>query len=65
MGTQQFGIDPNLALDIMRTKIHSLSSEGVPNAEVIGGNIFRGLDDLQQWCERVQGDHGMGMLGYL
>ncbi|HMS28686.1 MAG: UMP kinase [Saprospiraceae bacterium] len=61
MGTQQFGIDPTM-LRYYADQIHSLSSEGVQIAVVIGGgNIFRGLDDHNSGVERVQGDY-MGML---
>jgi uridylate kinase len=62
MGTQGFGIDPEIVSTIAaETKdVHAL---GVEIAIVIGGgNIFRGLAASSKGFDRVSADH-MGMLG--
>ncbi len=62
MGTQAFGISPEIVRGLSQevAEIHSL---GVEVALVVGGgNIFRGLEAKALGMDRVAGDH-MGMLG--
>jgi uridylate kinase len=61
MGEQNYGIDPKMlrqyALDIQ-----SVTDLGVQVAVVIGGgNIYRGMNELESGIERAHGDY-MGML---
>jgi uridylate kinase len=61
MGSQSFGIDPDVAQSMAR-EIHGVHSLGVQTAAVIGGgNIFRGLAPSARGMDRVSADH-MGML---
>ncbi|MGH9320981.1 MAG: UMP kinase [Vicinamibacteria bacterium] len=61
MGTQSFGIDPEVAQTMAR-EIHGVQSLGVQTAAVIGGgNIFRGIAPSAKGMDRVSADH-MGML---
>jgi uridylate kinase len=61
MGTQSFGIDPDVA-QAMALELHSVHSLGVQVAAVIGGgNIFRGIAPSAKGMDRVSADH-MGML---
>src|SRR5688572_7273915 len=62
MGTQGFGIDPQVVARIAE-EIKGIYHLGVETAIVIGGgNIFRGLAASEQGFDRVSADH-MGMLG--
>jgi uridylate kinase len=61
MGTQGFGIDPQVVQRIAN-EIKDVHSLGVQTAIVIGGgNIFRGLQASAEGFDRVSADH-MGML---
>ena len=61
MGDRSFGIDPN-RLEQYTQEIKRVHELGVELAIVIGGgNIFRGVQAVQQGIDRVQGDF-MGML---
>ena len=61
MGDRSFGIDPN-RLEQYAQEIKRVHELGVELAIVIGGgNIFRGVQAVQQGIDRVQGDF-MGML---
>ncbi len=61
MGSQSFGIDPDVAQSMAR-EIHGVHSLGVQTAAVIGGgNIFRGIAPSARGMDRVSADH-MGML---
>src|SRR5262249_33266626 len=61
MGTQGFGIDPQVVQRIAN-EIKDVHSLGVQTAVVIGGgNIFRGLQASAEGFDRVTADH-MGML---
>ena len=61
MGSQSFGIDPDVAQSMAR-EIHSVHALGVQIAAVIGGgNIFRGIAPSARGMDRVSADH-MGML---
>jgi uridylate kinase len=61
MGSQSFGIDPDVAQSMAR-EIHGVHSLGVETAAVIGGgNIFRGIAPSARGMDRVSADH-MGML---
>ncbi|MHB1921327.1 MAG: UMP kinase [Chitinophagaceae bacterium] len=61
MGEKNFGIDPQVITGYARD-IKSISDLGVQVAIVIGGgNIYRGMDELETGIERAQGDY-MGML---
>jgi uridylate kinase len=61
MGSQTFGIDPDVAQSMAR-EIHGVHSLGVQTAAVIGGgNIFRGIAPSARGMDRVSADH-MGML---
>lgn len=61
MGDRSFGIDPN-RLEQYTQEIKRVHELGVQLAIVIGGgNIFRGVQAVQQGIDRVQGDF-MGML---
>jgi uridylate kinase len=61
MGSQSFGIDPDVAQK-MALELHSVHSLGVQIAAVIGGgNIFRGIAPSAKGMDRVSADH-MGML---
>ena len=62
MGSQGFGIDPDVVASIAG-EIRDVHSLGVEIAIVIGGgNIFRGLAASSRGIDRVSADH-MGMLG--
>jgi uridylate kinase len=62
MGSQGFGIDPEVVSGIA-SEIRDVHSLGVEIAIVIGGgNIFRGLAASSKGFDRVSADH-MGMLG--
>ncbi|MGH9389695.1 MAG: UMP kinase, partial [Vicinamibacteria bacterium] len=61
MGSESFGIDPDVAQSMAR-EIHGVHSLGVQTAAVIGGgNIFRGIAPSARGMDRVSADH-MGML---
>jgi len=61
MGSQPFGIDPQIVLGIA-AEIKDVHKLGVEIGIVIGGgNIFRGLAASEQGFDRVSADH-MGML---
>jgi uridylate kinase len=61
MGSQSFGIDPDVAQSMAR-EIHAVHALGVQIAAVIGGgNIFRGIAPSARGMDRVSADH-MGML---
>ncbi len=61
MGSQHYGIDPQRLQQYADEVIEAFYA-GAQLAIVIGGgNIFRGLQGLQQGMDRVQGDY-MGML---
>jgi uridylate kinase len=61
MGSQGFGIDPQVVQRIAN-EIKDVHSLGVQTAIVIGGgNIFRGLQASAEGFDRVSADH-MGML---
>jgi len=61
MGTQGFGVDPQMAVKVAE-ELKDVHSLGVEMAIVIGGgNIFRGLKATAQGMDRVSGDL-MGML---
>ncbi len=61
MGTNAYGIDPDMILRIA-TEVTELHRSGVEVAIVIGGgNILRGSGLVESGIERVTGDH-MGML---
>jgi uridylate kinase len=61
MGSQPFGIDPEVAQSMAR-ELHGVHSLGVQTAAVIGGgNIFRGIAPSARGMDRVSADH-MGML---
>src|SRR3990172_888643 len=61
MGSDAFGIDPDVAQSMAR-EIHGVHSLGVQTAAVIGGgNIFRGIAPSARGMDRVSADH-MGML---
>ncbi len=61
MGSQAFGIDPDVA-QTMAKELHGIHSLGVETAAVIGGgNIFRGIAPSARGMDRVSADH-MGML---
>jgi len=61
MGSQSFGIDPDVAQSMAR-EIQGVHSLGVQTAAVIGGgNIFRGIAPSARGMDRVSADH-MGML---
>jgi uridylate kinase len=61
MGSQSFGIDPDVAQSMAR-EIHGVHALGVQTAAVIGGgNIFRGIAPSARGMDRVSADH-MGML---
>lgn len=61
MGSEQFGISPEM-LQMYAREIKSLSDSEVEVAIVIGGgNIYRGLQAKDSGIERVTGDY-MGML---
>ncbi len=61
MGTQPFGIDPEVA-QAMARELNGVHSLGVQTAAVIGGgNIFRGIAPSARGMDRVSADH-MGML---
>jgi uridylate kinase len=61
MGSQPFGIDPQIVLRIA-AEIKDVHNLGVEIGVVIGGgNIFRGLAASEQGFDRVSADH-MGML---
>ena len=61
MGNQQHGIDP-IVLDDYANEIKAVCDNKVQVAIVIGGgNIFRGINGVNNGFDRVQGDY-MGML---
>ncbi len=61
MGSQPFGIDPQIVLGIA-AEVKEIHNLGVEIGIVIGGgNIFRGLAASEQGFDRVSADH-MGML---
>ncbi len=61
MGSESFGIDPDVAQSMAR-EIQGVHSLGVQTAAVIGGgNIFRGIAPSARGMDRVSADH-MGML---
>jgi len=61
MGTQQFGVDPNVVTRIAGD-VGEIQSLGVQTAIVIGGgNIFRGLAPSVRGMDRATADY-MGML---
>jgi uridylate kinase len=61
MGSQPFGIDPDVAQTMAR-ELHGVHELGVQIAAVIGGgNIFRGIAPSARGMDRVSADH-MGML---
>jgi uridylate kinase len=60
-GGRGFGIEAE-TLDEMARQIHEIHDAGLELAVVIGGgNIFRGLQGIEQGTERATGDY-MGML---
>ena len=60
-GERGFGIEAG-TLEKMARQIHEIHDAGVELAVVIGGgNIFRGLQGIEQGTERATGDY-MGML---
>lgn len=61
MGNKNFGIDHD-RLNTYASEIKSIAESGVEVAIVIGGgNIFRGVQNVDGGIDRVQGDY-MGML---
>jgi len=61
-GTGNFGIDPEVMLEIAR-EIRDVKNLGVEMAVVIGGgNIFRGIAASSKGMDRASADY-MGMLG--
>lgn len=61
MGKKEFGIDNDIILHYAE-EIKSIQRMGVEVAIVIGGgNIYRGVNNVDSGIERVQGDY-MGML---
>ena len=61
MGSQSFGIDPEVVLGIA-SEVKEIHNLGVAIGIVIGGgNIFRGLAASERGFDRVSADH-MGML---
>ncbi|MBA2361962.1 MAG: UMP kinase [Chloroflexia bacterium] len=61
MGTEKFGIDPDVVRDIAR-QVLALAQDGVEVSIVIGGgNIWRGLRASGQGMDRAVADY-MGML---
>jgi uridylate kinase len=61
LGTQGFGIDPNVA-DRIAQEVHDVHDLGVQVAIVVGGgNFIRGVAAAAQGLDRVVADH-MGML---
>ena len=61
MGSQSYGIDPEMVATVAREVRHVVAS-GVETCLVIGGgNIFRGVSGAASGMERATGDY-MGML---
>src|SRR6185503_4177649 len=61
MGEQQFGIDPNVTMQIAKD-IYEIQQLGVQTGIVIGwGNLFRGLAASARGMDRATADY-MGML---
>ena len=61
MGSSQYGIDP-ARLNEYATQVAEIARMGVQVGIVIGGgNIYRGLQGVDEGMDRVQGDY-MGML---
>ncbi|HRQ52175.1 MAG TPA: UMP kinase, partial [Agriterribacter sp.] len=61
IGNSSFGLDPDI-LTNFATAIKSVHEAGVEVAIVIGGgNIYRGMNELETGIERAHGDY-MGML---
>ena len=61
MGTQSYGIDPEMVATVAR-EVRDVVASGVETCLVIGGgNIFRGVSGAAAGMERATGDY-MGML---
>jgi uridylate kinase len=61
MGDKNYGLDPKM-LSMYAEEIKSVIKLGVQVAVVIGGgNIYRGMNELETGIERAHGDY-MGML---
>ncbi|MBN9483503.1 MAG: UMP kinase [Bacteroidetes bacterium] len=61
MGDRNYGIDPKM-LEQYAYDIKAINDLGVQVAVVIGGgNIYRGMNEMETGIERAQGDY-MGML---
>lgn len=61
MGDKNYGLDPKM-LSLYAEEIKAVVKEGVQVAVVIGGgNIYRGMNELETGIERAHGDY-MGML---
>lgn len=61
MGDRNYGIDPKM-LEQYAFDIKAINDLGVQVAVVIGGgNIYRGMNEMETGIERAQGDY-MGML---
>lgn len=61
MGDRAYGLDPKM-LKLYATEIKAVADLGVQVAVVIGGgNIYRGMNEVETGIERAQGDY-MGML---
>ncbi len=61
MGDKTFGLDPKVLAQYAQD-IKSITELGVQVAVVIGGgNIYRGMNEMETGIERAQGDY-MGML---
>lgn len=61
MGDKNYGLDPKM-LSLYAEEIKSVVKLGVQVAVVIGGgNIYRGMNELETGIERAHGDY-MGML---
>ena len=61
MGTQSYGIDPEMVATVAR-EVRDVVGSGVETCLVIGGgNIFRGVSGAAAGMERATGDY-MGML---
>lgn len=61
MGSQHYGIDPQRLQQYADEVIEAFYAGAQVAIVIGGGNIFRGLQGLQQGMDRVQGDY-MGML---
>ncbi len=61
MGDRTYGLDPKM-LALYASEIKTIVDLGVQVAVVIGGgNIYRGMNEIETGIERAQGDY-MGML---